>query len=120
MSDSVKLKGGKFEKESLDYVSVAVCPKSKYLAVSSCLGFPEGSLKKYSLTFLKISNRNVKNLDTFSVFDGVQFTNLYSIQFYPSYIDNLPVLYCAESGGEFSLSSYTLEETTDSSGKIKT
>lgn len=119
MTDSVKLKGTKFEKETIDFVSVSVCPKSKYLAVSSCLGFPEGSLKKYSITFLKLSNRNVKIVDTLSVFDGTQFTNLYSIQFYPSNIDNLPVLYCAESGGEFSLSSYTLEEIDDGTSKLK-
>ena len=58
-------------------------------------------------------------MDSVSVFNGGQFTNLYSIQFYPHYIDNLPVLYCADSGGEFTLSSYTLEESTDSKGKQK-
>ena len=108
--DSLKLKAGKIQKETIDHVTIAVCPKSRYLAISSCSGFPKGTLKKSSITILKVKTTNLEFFTSLKVFNDVEYTNLYSLHFYPMYLNEQPVLYAAESGGNYAISSFTLEE----------
>lgn len=117
--DTVKLKSKKFQGENIDHVSIAVCPKGRFLAVSACTGFPKGSLKKYSISFVQIKGRQLKFVDSVKVFDGCEYTNQYSLEFYPVYLNQKPVLYASESGGNYSISSFTLEDYVDDVTKKK-
>lgn len=117
--DTLKLKSGKFKKESIDHVSVTACPKSRYLAISSCTGFPKGSLKKFAINMVHVKGKTLNLVTRTKVFDDIEYTNLYSLRFYPVYLNQKPVLYAAESGGNYSISSYTLEESVDSGTKKK-
>lgn len=86
------------------FVSIAVCPRNLYIAVSSCYG-KDDSIRR--LFWLKINRRLeiVEKSKTLLTSDHPYFSSLRAMAFY-GYVNQFPVLYAIEGIGEMSLWSF--------------
>ena len=92
-------------------VTMTVCRGYKNLIIATCNDFPKGKSQREKLFWYKISGVKLSYVGALHIFNNLDYSNLYSLAFYPVSIDGRSVVYGLESGAKQALCSYVLDET---------
>lgn len=99
--------------------SVAVCPKSKFVAISTTRSFPSSKASRENIYFLKLTGNRFVVLNKINVFSEEKSSNFYSLRFYPKYVNKKPVVYGVENDASRSLCCYSFDEVEDKFNVLK-
>lgn len=92
------------------FSTLAICPKSKVIAISTTDTFPSSKSSRENLYFLKLTGNTLSLINKIKVKSNIPSSIFYSLKFYPRYINGKPLLYGMENKGKRGICCYSIEE----------